>query len=298
MNLKIRKDYAIVCSIVIVFSISIIIVSIQNSGSDKIIQQLIRFSLTLVLIVFTILNKNWAKWLLSTLLIIGGCIGLVFSLKYLSHVTTATVFLFLMSLYFLFAGSYILLTKNKSIKKNNKEYNYFNKIFIELIQNTTLEKFLVLRDLLLNNENFNPYSDELNDLIDLEKSEEYGKIIELIKNNLWPNHVLSPRTHYYLGYSYSKNGDDESAGIMFSIAQILTNCIFLTGDGSKSKPYLVLRVSDEYDVLSDKNMTFKNQSNISEGDRLYDVITDTNDNELWFDVTDIMKKIKKNKSII
>lgn len=113
MKKKIRTDIVIICSIVLLFSIGVILFYNQTIGNEKINQQLTRFFLTLILVVFTVLNKDWAKWILSVLLILGGILGLLSSIKILSISATAGIFIIVMGVFYSFAGLYIIATRNK-----------------------------------------------------------------------------------------------------------------------------------------------------------------------------------------
>ena len=69
--------------------------------------------------------------------------------------------------------------------------------------------------------------------------------------------------------------------------------ILATGDGTKEKPYLVTRTSDEYDILQYLDKQFGGQALVSDGDRNFDVMTCSDGTELWFDITDPFKKLEE-----
>lgn len=113
---KIREDYAIIYSIIILYQIGMMIFYAQKFGDQKMIQDIIRLILISTLIFFTVLNKNWAKWILSILSILAGLSGLLlYVFMYFLQNPIGGMPVLLTSAYFLFAGIYTISTKNKII---------------------------------------------------------------------------------------------------------------------------------------------------------------------------------------
>lgn len=79
----------------------------------------------------------------------------------------------------------------------------------------------------------------------------------------------------------------------YQIGQICIDCILSTGDGSKDQPYLVLRTSDEYDVLEHLDKKVKQQSLTGNGEKRFDVLECEDGSEYWFDVTDALNSLTK-----
>jgi len=111
---NIRKDLLIICLIMLLIDIGIIFVYTNLTGNKEIIQQIVRFILTLILIIFVIRDAKWAKWILSILSILAGILGLVFSIMFISKGNIAGIILLLMGIYYTFAGIYIIATRNKN----------------------------------------------------------------------------------------------------------------------------------------------------------------------------------------
>jgi hypothetical protein len=129
--------------------------------------------------------------------------------------------------------------------------------------------------------------DVISGLLDEEKYQEArSKIIELM-----PCLYLSPRVHGYASLATKglakgpagRMGDDPDKEV-----QNLRNClrgILSTGDGSKEHPYLVLRISDEYDVLSGLGKEKQRQSLVHHEGKPYDVISCRDGSSIWFDIS-------------
>jgi hypothetical protein len=57
--------------------------------------------------------------------------------------------------------------------------------------------------------------------------------------------------HKFLAFAYGKQGGKDAARIEYQLANLCLEGILSTGTGTEDKPYLVLHVEDEYDVLGD-----------------------------------------------
>jgi hypothetical protein len=112
MKNKIRKDQLVICSIMLLFSLAVIVFADFLPGT-KTGQQAVRFVLTLVLVVFTLRGATWALWILSVLAAAGGAMVVVSSMRYAGEYTAGAVFGIAMGAYFLGAGVYLAVTRNR-----------------------------------------------------------------------------------------------------------------------------------------------------------------------------------------
>ena len=62
--------------------------------------------------------------------------------------------------------------------------------------------------------------------------------------------------------------------------------ILATGDGSEGNPYIVIRTSDEHDVIEHLEKQLKQQSLMPKDDKHFDRIECTDGSKYWFDITD------------
>ncbi|WP_296137224.1 hypothetical protein [uncultured Tessaracoccus sp.] len=62
-------------------------------------------------------------------------------------------------------------------------------------------------------------------------------------------HVLSPAAHALLARCHDGLGEPERAATERKLAELTMQAILHSGDGSEARPYPVLVLSDEYDVL-------------------------------------------------
>ena len=102
---------------------------------------------------------------------------------------------------------------------------------------------------------------------------------------LMPAVFLSPLAHSLLARTLLGLGqeDDASREKAFARASLVT--ILDSGDGSLARPWIVLRITDEYDVLASLGEKSSMQVPLEDGGRLIDAITTRTGNtyhfELW-----------------
>lgn len=157
--------------------------------------------------------------------------------------------------------------------------------YFEFIQSPGLETYLAIRQLVLSHPSFNPYSSDLSDLFALLEAGEYIQVQEGF-SRVMPNLLLSPRAHLIAAVAAENTGYEHVADVERHIAKVCTQGILSTGDGSAQSPYLVLRPSDESDVLNHLGEQPLQQSRKEVGGKHFDVIITTQDREIWFDISE------------
>lgn len=99
-----------------------------------------------------------------------------------------------------------------------------------------------------------------------------------------PGAFFSHRVHRTLAAAYAGLGDDRRAAREQRIARLALASVLRTGDGTPQRPWSVLHLDDEYDVLASAGRGSDGQRLVRRGDRRFDVHTCGAD-EVWFDVT-------------
>lgn len=105
MEQPIKKDLLIIISITILISLIVIITFTVNFGTIRIIPQIIRFVLTVLLGYFLYKEKQWARWICVVLFLLSGIGGILVILK--EGLLLSTSYPFLMCLFYLVAGVYL-----------------------------------------------------------------------------------------------------------------------------------------------------------------------------------------------
>jgi hypothetical protein len=162
--------------------------------------------------------------------------------------------------------------------------------FIQLIESPTRENYLRIRQMILDHETYQPYSEDLFDIGDLVEKGEYRKAQDALAAGM-PNLLLSPRAHIFLSVIARESGSEDGAKMEGHVACACAEGIMATGDGSEEKPYLVVRTSDEYDLLEYLDMEMTGQSLKHENDKHFDVLTTKDGREVWFDITEAYEKM-------
>ena len=157
--------------------------------------------------------------------------------------------------------------------------------FIDFINNPNLATFLTVRNAIITDKSYDPYSNDLDILNDLFVKQAYEEIAEYSSINI----LLSPLAHLIKSVSFEKLAKEDEAKYEMHVWRALIKGIELSGDGSASKPYVVARISDEKDFMEFKGDIFSSQSLVNRNGRFIDVISVTSGKEIYFDITDCYK---------
>lgn len=103
--------------------------------------------------------------------------------------------------------------------------------------------------------------------------------------NLMPGAMFSPSVHAALAEALTGAGRRDAARRELSLARAAIRSILSTGDGTVERPWSVLRVSDEYDVLRALEKAPRQQSVDRHGDRYLDHHACADGSDVYFDVT-------------
>lgn len=135
-----NKELIAYCIITLMFSLGTIFIYNVSVGSEKITQQVIRFSLNSLLVFFALKEKKWAYWILGSLLLIGGLIGGISGLTTTLPKHFFSYFYLIMSGFYLAAGFFFLsqarkkkikdLTLEEIVELSKKSYLLYGHSFI------------------------------------------------------------------------------------------------------------------------------------------------------------------------
>ncbi|WP_193609018.1 DUF4919 domain-containing protein [Nocardioides lijunqiniae] len=117
----------------------------------------------------------------------------------------------------------------------------------------------------------------------------YGEAVTAL-SALMPGAMLSPSAHTVLAEALTGAGRTDAARREESLARAALSSILSTGDGTAARPWSVLRVSDEYDVLSALGKRSRRQSVDRVGSRHLDRHECEDGSELVFDVTGLFPR--------
>jgi Domain of unknown function (DUF4919) len=168
-------------------------------------------------------------------------------------------------------------------KKSQKRDN-MQEMFFKLLEEQSSDKFLEIRKKISESEGYSPYSTELNDIRQCLMKKAYQRAINAY-HSTFPNLLLSPIVHAMLSNAYQALKNDKMANLEKQVASLLVSFIMGTGNGTKERPYLVLRISDEYDVLTALGKERGRQELIIDQGHFLDLQKCSDETEIYFDIT-------------
>jgi hypothetical protein len=162
--------------------------------------------------------------------------------------------------------------------------------FMTFLREPTRENFLRIRALVVAHPAYQPYAD---DLAEAEKMLEAGEWLAFLEagSKFVPNHLLTPRFHLMRSYAFTQLVEPEGTEIETVMYVSCIEGIQSTGDGSEQSPWLVMRTSDEYDLLQHMGLKLVKQSLHHAGDRTLDRMECDDGSAYWFDITDAFRKL-------
>ena len=168
-------------------------------------------------------------------------------------------------------------------------------LIVALITEPSADNYRVLHAAVVGHPDYAPYDDVLEQASELLEGEREQQAVtsvaalEVLKEAM-PNLLLSPRAHMLKAYIHRTRGEGEAEEMEIMFASACIRGILATGNGSELRPYLITRVSDEYDVAQALERTLEEQQLIKRNDRSFDV-WQTDVGPLWFDVTDALQTL-------
>lgn len=156
----------------------------------------------------------------------------------------------------------------------------YEKVF-EFLTDPTKETFLKCRELVINDPEYDPYSEDIENMQDLLNAGKFEEVIRYVNVNI----LLSPRAHIYKYFAYKELGDEKGRSIEMTITQLIFECLEKTGNGTKDSPYIITRISDERDLVRHHlNKQDVSQNLIKDGDKIMDALTLEDGTQLYFDI--------------
>ncbi len=153
-------------------------------------------------------------------------------------------------------------------------------------------QFLELRNIYLNSSIYSPYGNYKDAAYPLLDNEQYPEALEYLRSVL-PGWILNPGVHRVLAYAYHKLSRLNEEALESDLAKLLLHGLLSTGDGTEQRPYLVLYVEDEYEILETLGSRSRLQQLIVREACSFDLQTCEDGKAVWFDVTDMRARLAR-----
>ena len=161
--------------------------------------------------------------------------------------------------------------------------------FVDFLEGPTLDRWLAVREQLLRQADFDPYSALWRELESAFAAMHYERVLEL-SDHLERVGCLSPRFHFLTGIAAFEIGDLERAKWEQYCSQTCLQAIVQSGLGTPESPYLSTYPGDCYDVVMALGLAARGQALVDREGSWCDVLTAEDGREFWFDVTDLLER--------
>jgi hypothetical protein len=164
--------------------------------------------------------------------------------------------------------------------------------YLEFLKKPSTEGFQGIRQQVAASDRYAPYSNELDMLMAALSAGEPQAAIDLFWRS-FPNLLLSPLAHFILSQAYKDLKRENEAEGEKAMGRLILKSILATGKGTKKKPYAVMRVEDERDVLSVLKKQAGAQFLMTDKSRVFDLLQCSDGSEVYFDITMMYGRTRK-----
>jgi hypothetical protein len=164
--------------------------------------------------------------------------------------------------------------------------------FLEYLKKPSVEIFLAVRQKVAESDSYAPYSNELDVLVAALGAGHPQAAIDLFWRS-FPNLLLSPLAHLILSQAYQDLKRENEAEGEKAMGRLIMKSILATGKGTKKRPYAVMRVEDERDVLSVLKKQAGTQFLMKDKSRVFDLLQCSDGSEVYFDITMMYGRTRK-----
>ena len=171
---------------------------------------------------------------------------------------------------------------------------------LDSVKNGLSSDFFTLRMAYTKTKIYNPYDIKFDDFrkkIKLNIEDKNFKEALEIADKILEERYIDIRTHLYCSYIYAQLGDSARSDYHYNIYNGLMNSIYFSGDGKSEKnAFIIIEVSEEYDLLNWLKLNFAGQSLILKDGYSFDVMKVFDENketELFFNIDLALKRFSE-----
>ena len=145
-----------------------------------------------------------------------------------------------------------------------------------------------LRDAVRRSPGFDPGLDVVHAVAPALARADHAEAASVVQR-LMPGAFFSPSAHAALAAAHAGLGDDARARAERGLQVLAIESIRSTGDGTRERPWSVLRISDQYDLLRADHRTSRQQSLVAAAGGSLDRHVCDDGSEAWFDVSRLVR---------
>jgi hypothetical protein len=160
--------------------------------------------------------------------------------------------------------------------------------FHDFLNDPATDCWLALRERLVSQTDFAPYSPAWRRLEDAFAAGRFEEVLEL-SEPLARRGCLSPRFHFLVGVSAEETGALDRAAWEKQCTRTCLTALLKTGSGTLDDPYLCTYPWDSYDILRALGSEPRGQRLVQRGGGWFDVLATDDEQDYWFDVTDLLQ---------
>jgi hypothetical protein len=165
-------------------------------------------------------------------------------------------------------------------------------LFTVFAKAPTRDNYLRVYEAMKASPDYDPYSRDLDEIEEVFDKSRFEEADARLKKAM-PGHILSPKAHFLAGRIALRLDDKNRAHAEMELWEKCLDGLASTGNGSPESPYLVTRISDEYDLLRRLRKVRRRQGLLGKDNRRFDVLQCTDGSEVWFDVTEMFESLKR-----
>lgn len=143
------------------------------------------------------------------------------------------------------------------------------------------ERLARLRGAVVGSTSFDPDLDLVGELGPLMEQGRHREVVDAVTARM-PGAALNPTAHLAMSAALEALGDGRAAERESIMARVAVSSVLATGDGTEERPWSVLRVADEYDVMRAQGITPVGQSVRGVEGRLLDRHETADGGAVWF----------------
>lgn len=134
----------------------------------------------------------------------------------------------------------------------------------DYVAQPTDEHLTALRTAIRSAPNFDVNANPVGDTQQWRSTQDHQRIVDHLTSRM-PGLLLNPQAHGMLATALRNLGEGKRGDGQVKLAQIALRSILDSGDGSRERPWQVLRVADEYGVLLSMDRVSARQASLGGG---------------------------------